>query len=282
LAYPIIDCLTGPWIMLDGQLLEPQCAEARCCFLPTDERMFYEVIRIEEKTPLFWEDHLLRLNHSIQDRFVIPESLYQDSLRLIAANDLDQVNLRLVLTPGHVVLHQIPSYYPSAEQMRLGVPTGILDWERLDPNVKEINSDYKAAVAARFAKGGPFGAFFELLLADRQGELTEGSRSNLFFICGNQVYSAPDNRILKGITRQYVSAAIVAAGGQLIEKMITYAAIQDGQIDAAFLSGSPIDLLPIAAIESVQLPSAANPLFSQINLAYLQIVRDYLKAHQNK
>jgi branched-chain amino acid aminotransferase len=250
--------------------------------LPTDERMFYEVIRIEEKTPLFWEDHLLRLNHSIQDRFVIPESLYQDSLRLIAANDLDQVNLRLVLTPGHVVLHQIPSYYPSAEQMRLGVPTGILDWERLDPNVKEINSDYKAAVAARFAKGGPFGAFFELLLADRQGELTEGSRSNLFFICGNQVYSAPDNRILKGITRQYVSAAIVAAGGQLIEKMITYAAIQDGQIDAAFLSGSPIDLLPIAAIESVQLPSAANPLFSQINLAYLQIVRDYLKAHQNK
>ncbi len=282
MAYPMIDGLIGPWIMLDGQLLDPQSTEARFCFKPTDERMFYEVIRIVEKIPLFWEDHLARLNRSVQDIFAIPASLYQDSLRLIAANNLDQVNLRLVLTSNHVVIHQIPSYYPNTEQMRQGVATGILDWERTDPNVKEINSDYKSAVAARFAAGGPYGSLFELLLADRQGELTEGSRSNLFFIRGQQVLSAPDNRILKGITRHYVTAAIAAAGGQLVEKMVTYAAVEEGQIDAAFLSGSPIDLLPIAAIDSIRLPSAENQLFYRINQAYQQIVRDYLSTHQSK
>ena len=59
MAYPLIDGLTGPWILLDGELLDPQSAQARICFALTDERMFYEVIRIEEKIPLFWEDHLL-------------------------------------------------------------------------------------------------------------------------------------------------------------------------------------------------------------------------------
>jgi branched-chain amino acid aminotransferase len=280
MAYPIIDTLTGAWIVVDGQMVAAADPAAQFCFAPTGEKMFYEVIRIEEQTPLFWEDHLERLRLSIAGQFAIPENLYQDSLSLIKANQVEQSNLRLVLTEQHTILHQIPSYYPSPDQMQQGVPTGILNWERENPNVKVINSDYKVAVAERFAAGGPFGPLFELLLADRKGELTEGSRSNLFFIQGNVVYTAPDNRILKGITRTYVTAAIIAAGGQLVEKMLTYQDIAQGAADAAFLSGSPIDLLPISAIEDVQLPSAPNPLFVQINRAYQQIVRDYLDRHQ--
>lgn len=143
--------------------------------------MFYEVIRVVEQTPLFWEDHLERLRVSIAGQFAIPGNLYQDSLALIKTNQIEQSNLRLVLTEQYTILHQIPSYYPSSEQMRQGVPTGILNWERENPNVKVINSDYKVAVAARFTAGGPYGPLFELLLADHNGELTEGSRSNLFF-----------------------------------------------------------------------------------------------------
>jgi len=243
--------------------------------------MFYEVIRVEEQTPLFWEDHLERLRQSIAGQFEIPETLYQDSRDLIKANLVEQSNLRLVLTGEHTILHQIPSYYPSSEQMQQGVPTGILNWERENPNVKVINSAYKVAVADRFAVGGPYGPLFELLLADRKGELTEGSRSNVFFIRDNQVYTAPDNRILKGITRTYVTSAIAAAGGELVEKMVTYKDLSAGAVDAAFLSGSPIDLLPISAIEAIQLTSAQNPLFVTINQAYQQIVRDYLDSHQS-
>jgi len=280
MAYPIIDTLTGAWIVIDGQMVAAADPAAQFCFAPTEKKMFYEVIRVVEQTPLFWEDHLERLRVSIAGQFAIPGNLYQDSLALIKTNQIEQSNLRLVLTEQYTILHQIPSYYPSSEQMRQGVPTGILNWERENPNVKVINSDYKVAVAARFTAGGPYGPLFELLLADHNGELTEGSRSNLFFIRDHEVYTAPDNRILKGITRKYVTAAINAAGGQLVEKMLTYQDIAQGAADAAFLSGSPIDLLPISAIEDVQLPSAPNPLFVQINRAYQQIVRDYLDRHQ--
>ncbi|NCA97859.1 MAG: hypothetical protein EOM70_00625 [Clostridia bacterium] len=279
LAYPIIDSLTGAWIHVDGQKVAATDSDAQFCFAPTEEKMFYEVIRVEEQTPLFWEDHLERLRQSIAGQFAIPDRLYQDSLALIRANRVEQSNLRLVLTRQHTILHQIPSYYPTPEQMQQGVPTGILNWERENPNVKMINSDYKTAVADRFAAGGPFGPLFELLLADRNGDLTEGSRSNLFFIRGNDVCTAPDSRILKGITRKYVTSAIAAAGGELVENMLTYQDIIAGAVDAAFLSGSPIDLLPIAAIEDIELPSACNPLFVRINQAYQQIVRDYLDSH---
>jgi len=280
MAYPIIDTLTGAWIFIDGQMVAAADPAVQFCYAPTEEKMFYEVIRIEEQTPLFWEDHLERLHRSIAGQFEIPETLYQDSLALIKANQVEQSNLRLVLTGQRTILHQIPSYYPTRAQMKQGVPTGILNWERENPNVKVINSDYKVAVAERFAAGGPFGPLFELLLADQKGELTEGSRSNLFFIRGNEVYTAPDNRILKGITRTYVTSAIAAAGGQLVENMLTYQDIARGAADAAFLSGSPIDLLPISAIEDIQLDSAPNPLFVQINQAYQQIVRDYLDSHR--
>ncbi len=280
MAYPFIDSVTGTWILADGKLLAAADPAARFCFEPTSERMFYEVVRIEAGRPLFWEDHLQRLRHSIGGLFAIPPSLYADSIRLIRANGLEgRSNLRLVLSARHTILHQTPSYYPTPEQMRQGVATGILVWERQNPNIKEIQSDYKAAVAARFAQGGPYGELFELLLADQNGDLTEGSRSNVFFIRGGQVFSAPDNRILKGITRKYVTAAIAAASGVLVEKMIGLSAIRTGEIDAAFLSGSPIDLLPIAAIEEVRLASATNPLFNRINQAYQQIVADYLDSH---
>lgn len=282
MAYPMIDSLAGARIVLDGMLMDVSAESARICFEPVDDTLFYEVIRIESQVPLFWEDHLLRLERSIAGRFPISASLYDDALQLLEANRLERSNLRLVLNRQHTVLHQIESYYPSALQMTEGVATGILNWERANPNVKIVVGSYKEAVAARFAAGGPQGALFELLLADSNGQLTEGSRSNLFFIQGNQVFSAPDHLILKGITRQYVTAAIEAAGGERVERLFTLHEIEAGAVEAAFLSGSPIDLLPIRAIESASLASAGHPLFARINQAYQAIVHDYLLAHGAK
>jgi len=196
-AYPIIDILAGPVVSIQGQLLPADAPAARDCLQPCDDKMFYEVIRVTQGVPLFWEDHLARLKQSIRGERDIPAGLYAESLDLIRACGLSEVNLRLVLTQRLRVLHLIPSYYPDIRLIEQGAPTGILVWEREDPNTKIIRTDYKDAVAARFAQPGPYGPFFELLLADKLGCLTEGSRSNLFFIRDGVVLSAPDDRILK-------------------------------------------------------------------------------------
>jgi branched-chain amino acid aminotransferase len=279
LPYPMIDELDGRWLLADGQLLPADGLAAAAYFVPSDIQMFYEVIRITQSIPLFWEDHLARLVASVDGRLPIPDSLCEESRRLIQANGVTESNLRIVLSAEGYVIHQTPSYYPSDNARHHGVPTGILHWERQKPNTKAILADYKAAVAGRFAQPGPFGRYFELLLADHEGYLTEGSRSNLFFIQQHQVLSAPDDRILKGITRKYILVAVAMANLTLRDSLLNINEIQNGSCDAAFLTGSPIDILPIRSIEGIELASGDNPDLIRISQAYNQIVDAYIREH---
>lgn len=282
MAYPIIDEIYGPQISWQGQLLAADDQRCLDLYAPGDQWMAYEVIRIVDGIPLFWEDHLARLHRSVQGRLAVPQNLYQESLDLIAANKLPQANLRLVLTGTWRVIHLIPSYYPDPALRSKGVPVGLLEWEREDPNSKIIRSDYKMAVARRFAEPGPFGDYFELLLADRAGLLTEGSRSNLFFIKGNTVFTAPDEKILIGITRKYIMAAIARSGADLEERLFTIEQVGAGEAEAAFISGSPIDVLAIRAIEHFRFDSGQHPLLLKIDRAYQDIVAAYIAGKTNK
>ncbi|MDW7659287.1 MAG: aminotransferase class IV [Bacillota bacterium] len=280
MPYPIIDALAGSHIAVDGQLIAVDAPEAGPLYQPQDARMYYEVIRVVQGVPLFLEDHLQRLKRSVAGAFTLPAMLEQESRDLIRANSLNEANLRLILTDKTRVMHLTPSYYPDVRTIEQGVVTGILAWERQDPNTKIIHADYKAAVADRFARPGPFGPCTELLLTDRHGYLTEGSRSNLFFIKGKNVISAPDDRILLGITRRYVSQAIRDADLELAIDLLTLDDIRSRGIQTSFISGSPIDLLPIRAIEDLAQTSADDPAFRRLYTVYMQIVQDYVERHR--
>lgn len=284
MSYPIIDALAGSWLMADGRIYDHGSEMTAQLRKPAGYLMYYEVVRIADNTPLFWDDHIERLNRSIGGSFKLRGDLLGESRKLLerhlqAGVDLEGLNLRIVVTPEHRVIHLIPSYYPDLSQFSKGVSTLIINWERENPNVKVIKADYKAAVAHGFARKSSYGSPFELLLADNNGFLTEGSRSNLFFIRDDEVLTAPDDRILLGVTRKYVMQAIERAGAGLRVEMITADELAGGSVSAAFLSGSPIDLLPISSIEEIPLPSAANELFVKINKEYHNIMREWLASH---
>lgn len=284
MSYPIIDALAGSWLMADGRLYDFSSETTAQLRKPAGHLMYYEVVRIADNTPLFWDDHMERLVNSIGSGFELRGDLLGESKKLLkrhlqAGCELEGLNLRIVVTPEIRVIHLIPSYYPDLSQLSRGVSTLVINWERENPNVKVIKPDYKAAVAQGFARKTSYGSPFELLLADRHGMLTEGSRSNLFFIRRNEVLSAPDDRILLGVTRKYVMQAIERAGARLKVEMITADELADGTISAAFLSGSPIDLLPISSIGEISLPSASNELFVKVNYEYHNIMREWLASH---
>lgn len=281
MSYPLVDALAGTALSVNGQIYSLDSDQARLLEEPTDQLMYYEVIRISQQTPLFWYDHLARFKKSVGRQFPFPENLLADSLALLrqqlASGSLPQeVNLRIVLTPELAVQHLIPSYYPDRAAFKQGVPTLILDWERENPNIKLINPAYKQAVKEGFDRQGPYGQPFELILADRRGNFTEGSRTNLFFIDGQRVLSAPEETVLAGITRKYVIEAISQAGYQLEYGMINKTDLKSYQGASAFLSGSPIDLVPISSIEDQQLSSADNKVFGEIAEAYQAILAKWL------
>jgi branched-chain amino acid aminotransferase len=88
---------------------------------------------------------------------------------------------------------------------------------------------------------------FEVLLADRHGNITEGSRSNVFFIKDGELYTPPAAQILKGVTRLKVLEVAEKMGLKIHEEAIS--AEQALESDAAFISGTSPGVLPISSIE---------------------------------
>jgi branched-chain amino acid aminotransferase len=90
------------------------------------------------------------------------------------------------------------------------------------------------------------------------------------------VYSAPDNSILLGITRRYVQRAVSDAGFRLSTELFTTDDLKAGRVTAAFLTGSPIDVLPISSIGDIPL-DVKNPVVNAVRRRYAAILDDYIR-----
>jgi branched-chain amino acid aminotransferase len=143
-----------------------------------------------------------------------------------------------------------------------------------------VSSEYKAAMSQKLQSEGPFGRYFETLLVARDGRVTEGSRTNVFFVEGNKVFTAPRESILEGITRKYVLQAIEAAGCEIFTE---YFSIDDIKIRAyaVFLTGTSIGVLPVSAVEDFAIDSPGNSALQRIIIEYSKIVDEFIKIHKN-
>ena len=77
---------------------------------------------------------------------------------------------------------------------------------------------------------------YEVLLVNRESKVTEGSRSNLFFIREGVVRTAPDSEVLPGITRQKVLELISEEGFRLDIRSLALEELPSAE--AAFLTGT--------------------------------------------
>lgn len=240
----------------------------------------YEVIRIINGVPLFFEDHYERLRSSLEAiglLFELNGAALKESIgRLIAANEADNCNVKIVMYEDDAAdqLTQLfyisKSHYPTREEVDKGVRTGLFQIERVNPNAKVHNHEYKNAVSAKMQDGG----YFELLLLNSKGRITEGSKSNSFFVKGNSIITAPGEFVLRGITRKYVFEACRNAGFEVTERFIEEGEL--GEIDAAFLSGTSIKVLPIKTIDQIELNSSANPVVDAVRHEYDKLLERYL------
>jgi branched-chain amino acid aminotransferase len=173
----------------------------------------YEVLRVIQGVPLFLECHLARLKHSAQlTQLELPLDDHQISQRLLAlinSNQVEQGNIKFVLNypaagqPADFYAYFVEHDYPSPEDYCQGVKTVLVQMERPNPNAKIDRADYRKRIDEAKRKTGSY----EALLVDRERNVSEGGRSNLFMIKDEMVYTAPANKVLKGITRKMVLVA---------------------------------------------------------------------------
>jgi branched-chain amino acid aminotransferase len=241
-------------------------------------KVVYEVIRVINGVPLFIEDHYSRMLGSIGALGLTPvlsEKELREQIRsLIKVNGNNNCNVKVTVYENDEkqksLLYLSKSYYPSMEEVNKGVSTGLLQLERQNPNVKILNQAYKEAVNKRMLDN----SFFEVLLVNKDGGITEGSKSNVFFTKGNRIFTAPGALVLKGVTRKYIVEACKKAGYEVVERLISTNELEE--IEGLFLSGTSIKVLPVSRIDNKLYPSGTHPVISAVRDEYDNLVKKYI------
>lgn len=195
----------GKKFILDGVL---QPAENFDNMLVYEGDSVYEVIRMMNGVPVFFPDHMKRLELSVryQKKKQLADSsrISIDVLKLVKTEKRKEINLKIVFNysreSNHYLIYFIEPIYPSEEQYRNGVKGILYFAERKDPESKVINHKLRSSIYHKLILEGGY----EALLVNEKKCVTEGSRSNLFFLKGNTLTTAPDNMVLNGITRKYI------------------------------------------------------------------------------
>lgn len=240
----------------------------------------YEVIRVMNGVPLFFEEHLDRMRKSseIVDYEILRDDkeIKNDVKILIKENDVENLNIKLLCTDiegkGQVFLaYFIESYYPDAKVYKEGIHTILYHYERQNPNAKVLNVSFKEDVNRRIKEEEAF----EALLVNGEGYITEGSRSNMFFVKGTTAYTAPKGEVLLGVTRNHIMDVCMKLNIKVIEERIH---IEDlGKIDGAFMTGTSVNALPITTIDDRKYNSVDNSIIKEVGKGYMESIKKYLE-----
>ena len=282
MAYPLMEHLSGETFFYNGSLHNVSEPLAEELSRPSELRTYYETVRIMDGVLLFVEDHLSRLVKSVaglEDFPVDTCMILDNAYSFIKSQGISEGNIRIVLTNSQLLIHKVDIKLPTEEMFRSGINTSLLKWERQTPNIKVFRGDYKTTVNNKFSEENGHGLPFELVLADNEDRLYEGSMSNLFVIKDGKVYSAPDSKILIGITRRRVIEALDRAGTELAEGMFRLDELS-GTDCALFVSSTPFDILPVRYIDGYSFDSADNAMLQQIAREYRESTREYIEAHK--
>ena len=282
MAYPLMEHLAGNGFLFCGKYYRVSSELRESLEKPVDIRTYYETVRVRDGVLLFVEDHLARLVNSVkglEDFPVDTSKILSEAYSFIDLESVKDGSVRIVLTKESLLIHQADITIPRKELFEQGINTSLLNWERKTPNLKIFRGDYKTCVNEKFKKANAHGLPFELVLADNEGRLYEGSMSNLFVIRYGQVYSAPDDKILIGITRKRVIEALKRSGLELQTGMFRPEELEPGK-DAVFVSSTPFDILPVKYIDDYCFDSAGNEILKTISKMYLDYTSEYINANK--
>ncbi|MCX7695648.1 MAG: aminotransferase class IV [Caloramator sp.] len=228
----------------------------------------YEVIRLINGKPVFLEDHIERLNNSAKllnvNYCADVEIIRQQIIQLAKLNNIQNYNVKIVVNNFNtldVYLFFIKSIYPSEADYKNGVKTTLYKAIRENPNAKVINSTLRQKINKHLEENN----LYEAILVNNFDEITEGSRSNIFFIKDNKLYTAPKEDVLVGITRIKVIEIAKKLELEVIEDKIKVNQINEFQ--ACFLTGTSPKVLPISHIDD-KVFDVKNSVLKKIMLEY--------------
>jgi branched-chain amino acid aminotransferase len=273
------------YVIIDSSLEDTEeiAMEDNVLVLPFDGTKIYEVIRYIDGEPLFLEDHYKRLVDSANTagikNLISMSALREYGKVLLEVNSQKDCNLKFICAKGdeesydNFIVYLSKFYYPEPQVYKTGVETRVVEETRENPNAKISRKEYIDKINEFKAKHN----IYEAILKNDKGFLTEGSKSNLFFVKGDTVYTAPPSQVLVGTMRKYVLKA--CENNMIPIKLEAVHHDNISEYDAAFLTGTSIKVLPIVKIDEVEYKSSKNEIVLKLTKGLEQIIKEYYNSN---
>ncbi|WP_315121897.1 aminotransferase class IV [uncultured Clostridium sp.] len=240
-------------------------------------KCLYEVIKVKEGIPLFLERHMNRLHNSAKltglDIWMKDQCIEEALNKLIKNNGEEEGSLKFVLNFDKKVFLAFfeEKSFPTEKDFKEGVSICTYNRERENPNAKVLNVNFRMDLD-KFMKEKNI---VEALLVDRNGYITEGSKSNVFMVKGNKIITTPLKAVLPGTKRSIVLEICNNMNIEVEEKMIEEKGIWE--VDGMFLTSTPFDVLPVREVNGSIINSSENIIIKKIMNEYNRIVKNYIE-----
>lgn len=265
----------------------------------------YEVFRTYDGVPLFWLEHLERLENSAR---LIHMPLSQSRSELMAEirravkqagggpseDGSGEVYVRFHLSRGvgpvdlypdpqlktsfMIIVKPVPTWKP--EHYETGLRLAVTEVRRnatdaLSPNIKSGNYLNNILGLAEAVENGAD----DCLMLNSAGEVTESSNSNVFFVIDGKVVTPADEcGNLRGITGSMLRRIGEQNGWPIEDRSLM--ADDLTRVEEAFVTSATREVMPVAAIRLPsgdwrELPAGGGELTRQAAAAYTRFVGQY-------
>lgn len=218
----------------------------------------YETVRVRNQTAVFLSEHSQRLFYSAQviglEHTFDTEYVFNAINSLLEKNNIEVANVKILLIGGKInkdaqlYAFLLSPKFLEKKEYREGISVITFEHERFLPQAKTLNMLPSYIAYKKATVIGTFDAIF----IDRNGNITEGTRTNFFALKEKTLFTPPLKDVLDGITRRHVIACALQNGYTLTEKEIPLKDIFT--YDGAFLTNTSGGIIPIRTIDKQSFP----------------------------
>ena len=259
------------WVYLNGEILEAEKAKIS----PLDRSFtfgdgVYEVIPSYNKELFLFDEHLERFKSSLNKTFIpIPSEIYNLKgilKELHTKNNFLNQSFYIQISRGvqDIRNHQaatdiVPSVFITSQDLEINPYRENSNREglkvRLEDDIRWQRCDIKttALMGNILSMHDPSSDKVDEIILSKDGLITEGSKSNIFFVKHGNVYTPSlNNNILPGITREFVIKLLRENNIPVFEEDIPVISLYE--FDEVWLTSSTKEIQPIASIDSFRIP----------------------------
>lgn len=218
----------------------------------------YETIRVTKNRVQYRDQHVDRLLNSASIIGLDHQFSTQDIRRFIDALaeriEEPSFNIKMLLIGGkqsddaNLYILPMNPRYPDRKLYKQGADAITVNYERYLPNAKTLNM-LPSYLAYRKAKHA--GAY-DAVLVNANGEMLEGTMTNLFGMKDKTLHTAPGTLVLEGVTRTNIIECAKKNDYTVEEVAINQSEI--AKYDSFFLSSTSTKIMPLCKIDDHIIP----------------------------